>query len=645
MKKILLFLMMTLLLTACEKGMTELNDNSTEKPLKTEASVVTSEDSKNDEEEINNEIKDNPSNEAEKNVIEEKISNMTLEDKIEQMIIVDYSLVARGNSGGQDVTKLSSEAAKVITNHNFAGIILFKDNASGTKQVLELTSDIQKAATSADSKHKIPLFIGIDQEGGWITRLSTGTSMPGNMALGAINDYETAKEYSTIIGEELNALGINLDFAPVLDVNSNPNNPIIGVRSFSSNTEIVSKMGEAFIEGLQSQKIASTIKHFPGHGDTATDSHTGLPLINKSYEDIKSLELIPFKAGIDKGADMIMTAHIVYPQIETTKYISKKTKEEISLPATLSKTILTDILRNDLGFEGIIVTDALNMSAVAEHFDKKDVAKYALNAGVDILLMPVSLISNSGSVDDYVKMVADLVRSGEIPEENINQSVRRILKQKQKMGLLNDTDFGFTEEKITDAANIVGSKQHHDKELEIAKKAITLVKGEEILPISKDEKVLFLNGYKNEKNNMEYAVQILKNQGILDDSFDYEISNYEGKKYSDLKGSVNKASLIVVTTNFDNKKTGNDQVDLVKIVIAEAHKEGKKVIILSCMLPYDVAKYQDADAVLCAYGDKAITELPIVYNGETKTFGANMTAGIIKLFDGEEFVASLPVEI
>ena len=635
MKKLIYFLLIALVLTACNSE-TNIIDN--------DSGVIV--DNKS-----GNTIISGETQEDKVDMILEKMEKMTLKDKIEQMLILDYSLVPYSKEGDADATKLSSAVKEIIENHNFGGIILFRDNLVGTEQTFNLIKDIQESATTNNNTHKIPLFIAVDQEGGRVTRLSTGTSMPGNMALGAINDYATTKEYASVIGKELYSLGFNVDFAPVLDVNNNPSNPIIGVRSFSSDPNRVAKMGEAFIEGLQSEKIASTLKHFPGHGDTATDSHTGLPLINKSYEDIKSLELIPFKAGIDKGADMIMTAHIVYPQIETTKYISKKTGEEISLPATLSKTILTDILRNDLGFEGIIVTDALNMSAIAEHFDKKDAAKFALNAGVDILLMPVSLLNNDGNINDYVDMIAELVNNGEVDEKSIDESVYRILKLKEKMGILEENTIKFTNDDLGRALKTVGSKENHDKELRISRNAITLYKGAEMLPLDKNEKVLFMTSFANDKNSIEYGIQVLKEERILDESFDYEVVSFEKKEFSSFTNKISSASTVVITSDatsvnsFNSKLEAGWQARFIDSAIEEIHKQGKKVVVVSCMLPYDSAKYSEADAVVCAYGDRVIPELPIVYNGETKTFGVNVASAIIKLYSDEGFKATMPVDL
>ena len=584
------------------------------------------------------------------------IEKMSLKDKIEQMIIFEYVGTINEN-GEKNYRSLSDEGRKFIEDHNFGGVIFFKYNITGTEQILKFNCDLQSAATSQNSKHKIPLFIAADQEGGRVNRLTTGTTMPGNMALGAINDYDTTKEYASIMAEELSVLGFNVDFAPVIDVNNNPNNPVINTRSFSSNPYRVARMGEAFIDGLHSQNISSSLKHFPGHGDTEVDSHTGLPSINKSLEELKLLELVPFEDCINYGADMVMTAHIEYPKIETNTYHSISTGEEVHLPATLSKTILTDILRDELGFEGLIVTDALQMSAITEHFDAKDVAKLAINAGANILLMPPYYMLNmlGKDIDDYVSMICNLVESGEVSEGLINDSVYRILSLKLKRGILKKEGNNFSENfesKLTYAKSTVGSKEHHDKEFEIAKSAITLYKGEDILPLNGNSgKVVFALSNENGTNSILYAIELLKKNGILNDSFEYEIVSFEKQEPDSLKDKLVDGSIYIITSNttkradFDINNEDGWQGRSIDYIIEEVHNRGKKAILVSCTLPYDITRYDDADAIICTYGNAVISELPIVYNGETLTFGSNISAGIYKLFSGEKFTASLPVDI
>ena len=213
------------------------------------------------------------------------------------------------------------------------------------------------------------------------------------MALAATGNPEYARTMASIYGRELGLVGVNTDFAPVMDINNNPNNPVIGVRSFGDSPETVAEYGIPFMEGLHDQGTIVTLKHFPGHGNTDTDSHTGFPCIESTYEELKDFELVPFQAAFEAGADMIMTAHIQYPKIETDTYTSISTGEEVYLPATMSHTILTDILRGDMGFDGLVVTDALDMAAICACF----------GMGEPTGKVPVSL----PEIDDNYKLIVN----------------------------------------------------------------------------------------------------------------------------------------------------------------------------------------------------------------------------------------------
>ncbi|PNB77300.1 hypothetical protein C1X30_29235, partial [Pseudomonas sp. FW305-BF6] len=201
---------------------------------------------------------------------------------------------------------MNDEVGSIIQKYHLGGVILFAENVVGTEQTARLTDGLQKASP------KLPLLITIDQEGGIVTRLQTGTNLPGIMALGATRSEKYAYQTGEIIGKELSSLGINVNFGPSLDANNNAGNPVIGVRSYSSNPELVSKLGTQTIKGLQSQNIAATVKHFPGHGDTGTDSHYGLPIVTHDKERLRSVELAPFQKAIDEGVDMVMTAHVQF---------------------------------------------------------------------------------------------------------------------------------------------------------------------------------------------------------------------------------------------------------------------------------------------------------------------------------------------
>ena len=322
------------------------------------------------------------------------LSSMTTEDKIAQMIMpaFRYSTDEEGNQ--TNVTEITDDISECLNKHGFSGVILFGQNISDNAQTTRLVDQLQKA--NAKNSSHTQLLISTDQEGGTVTRLAHGTTMMGNMALGAINDTEVTKEVATVIGSECTALGINVDFAPDVDVNNNPANPVIGVRSFSDDPQLVAKHGSEFVKAMNDTGVVSTLKHFPGHGDTDTDSHTGLPMVDKSYEQLEQNELVPFKACIEAGSQMIMTAHIQYPQIEKDTYTSVFDGEQIYIPATLSDDIITGVLREKLGYNGVVITDAFEMAAIAKHFDKYDAAKLAIGAGVDILLMPVDTTSKAG---------------------------------------------------------------------------------------------------------------------------------------------------------------------------------------------------------------------------------------------------------
>ena len=459
-----------------------------------------------------------------------------------------------------------------------------------------------------------------------------------------------------MIAEELSAVGINVDFAPVLDVNNNPDNPIINLRSFSSDPDIVSTMGTGYILGLMNNNIIGSLKHFPGHGDTSTDSHTGFPIINKSYSELNSCEFVPFRAAASAGADMVMTAHIQYPQIETNTYTSITSGEQVYLPATLSKTILTDILRDDIGFNGVIVTDALEMDAVAKNFDKYDTAEYAINAGVDMLLMPVDPSSHNGiaELETYIDKIEEKVENNVISENRINESAERIVELKLKRNVWDyEKD---VEAKVAKALSIVGSYEHHEKELEITNKAMTLIKNDDnTLPLAMEEndKVLFFYVNDNADKSFSFAFDRLKNKGIVPESASVEFIQYNKsddpvESYAD---KIKDAKAVIIASDnwgkgeFDPATSSGSESKFNDDLTALTHSLGKKIIVVSLMYPYDAARFTDADAFLVAYGRKMMSDIPTNYNGEVKAYGPNLISAIITVFGGNTPTGKLPVDI
>ena len=261
--------------------------------------------------------------------------------KLEQLLVLSIQTF-----NGQPFTSMNEEVAPFFDSHAFGGFILFDSNIGSISEAAVLTDDLQRHTLTDNA---VPMLIAIDQEGGFLTRLKYGTVTPGNMALGASGNASLAKASASILGKELSAVGINTDFAPDADINNQPANPVIGLRSFSDDPALTAEMVGAYIQGLDEAGVVSCAKHFPGHGNTTTDSHTGLPVVNSTKDELETMELVPFHQAVDQNVDMIMSAHICFPEIEKDTYISKLDGSEITLPSTLSDDLIQGILRQELG--------------------------------------------------------------------------------------------------------------------------------------------------------------------------------------------------------------------------------------------------------------------------------------------------------
>lgn len=328
-----------------------------------------------------------------KDKIDVILENMSLEEKISQMLILEY-----------DSDYVDDNLKNFLNTTSPGGFILMKDNITTFDKTRQFVSDLK-------SNSKYPLIISIDEEGGSVQRLkylidASPTNIPFMYNVGLTNNSDLAYNVGKVIAEEVRTVGVNVDFAPVLDIYSNPNNTVIGKRSFGSNADLVSNMGINFTKGLEDNGVISVYKHFPGHGDTDTDSHVSLPIINKSVDDLKKIELVPFSKAIKNGAKMIMIGHMALPLVTND-----------NTPASLSKEII-DILKNDLNYEGLIVTDALNMGALTNNYSNEEVYIKAIEAGNDLLLIPSDGINTINIIKDKVS------------ENRINESVRKILKFK-----------------------------------------------------------------------------------------------------------------------------------------------------------------------------------------------------------------------
>ena len=383
--------------------------------------------------------------------IDTMIAEMTIEEKVGQLIMVGFE-------GTQ-----ANETIKTHIRERFVGgVVLFSRNIETPQQTAELTNQLQRLAGA--TVRQIPLFIGIDQEGGWVIRLKEGaTVLPGNMALGATDSTALAERAGEITAVELAAVGVNLNFAPVMDVNNNLDNPVIGRRSFGESPELVSRLGVPYIRGLQRKGVLATAKHFPGHGDTTVDSHFDLPTVSHNRERIHTLELQPFRAAIDADVDAIMTAHIVYPAFDPDR------------PATLSPTILTDLLRKELSFDGLLITDDMEMKAIDDRYRSGEAAVMAVEAGADIVMV---LWTPAKQIEVFDALLS-AVKSGRITQARLDQSVERILKSKEGAAF----DRRFVDPDAV--GRTVGGEAHRKLAQIIASRAITVVGDRDnLLPIT-----------------------------------------------------------------------------------------------------------------------------------------------------------------
>lgn len=577
--------------------------------------------------------------------VDEILNNMTLQQKVEQMLMPDFrDWTTTGEGTAPDFTEMNDQVAKVLQDHDFGGVILFADNVKTTEQSFNLVQALQ-AENLKGKQAPIPMLIGIDQEGGIVYRLGSGSALPGNMAVGATGDPAYAKRAGAIIGRELSALGINTNFAPAVDVNNNPNNPVIGMRSFGDDPHKVAEFGVAMIEGMNSSNVITSAKHFPGHGDTATDSHTGLPVVDKSYEELKQMELIPFQAAMDAGTDMFMVAHIAYPQVDPTQ------KNGNYIPATVSKKFLTEIVRGDMGYDGVLITDAMNMQGLAGMYGQSEACIESIKAGIDILLMPC-VLDRVSSVDNLDQIIADIlaaVESGEIAESRINEAVTRILTLKEKRGVLDYNPDNYT---LENALATVGSAQHRQEEREISAAGVTVVKNENnTLPLrtKQGDKVLLIGAYSNETPGLELGFRRAQAAGLLE-GVAYESLIYtkaDEATQAEIQAKIAESDHVIVISEqrtAANMKPGDNWLrDIPEMIVDTAHAQGKTSVVMSISSPYDVQFYNSADAIMAVYGNKGMDPTEALV--PDAAFGPNIPAGVEVAFGVFGAQGTLPVNI
>ncbi|MFE2596735.1 glycoside hydrolase family 3 protein [Streptomyces sp. NPDC059396] len=513
------------------------------------------------------------------------ISRMSLEEKVGQLFVMRVYGHSATAPDQADIDANLAEigvrtAAELISTYHVGGIIYFAwaHNTRDPRQIADLSNGIQKAGLAQDTP--VPLLIATDQEHGIVARVGKpATLMPGAMALGASRSHADAREAARIAGAELAAMGINQNYAPDADVNVNPANPVIGVRSFGADPQAVAGMVAAQVTGYQSAGIATAAKHFPGHGDTKDDSHYSLPTIHHTREQWTELDAPPFRAAINAGVASIMTAHIVVPALDPSED-----------PATLSRPIVTGILREQLGYKGVVVTDALGMEGVRQKYGDARVPVLALKAGVDQLLNPPDLRLAWNAVLTAVK-------DGEISEARIEESILRILELKERLGLFRDATVS-----TRDLDRTVGTRAHLAAADRIAEHTTTLLVNEKgLLPLSprRKENLLVVGADPASPSGTTgppttVLAKALTELGFTATALSTGTAPSAAQIEAAVAGARGKDAVIVATYNVS---ATSSQRTLVSALAAT----GVPVVTVAIRNPYDIARLSGVMASLAIY--------------------------------------------
>jgi beta-N-acetylhexosaminidase len=520
------------------------------------------------------------------------LRHMTLAQKVGQLFVIEVA--GREATSVGDTAKATNQRlygvdtpAQAIAKYQPGGVIYYTtrnndDNIGDPAQVARLSNGLQGAAL-AQPAH-VPLQISVDQEGGALVARfgAPATQMPGNMALGAGRSASDARRSAEVIGSELAAVGVTQDYAPVSDVNVNPNNPVIGIRSIGGDPGLVSSLASAQVTGYHAGGVSAVAKHFPGHGDTGVDSHFGLPQVTHTLAQFEAIDLPPFRADIAAGVDTIMTAHVVFPAVDPS-----------GAPATMSHKILTGVLRDELGFDGLIVTDALDMAGATATYPPDVAPVQALLAGADQLLVPPQM-------DTAYAAVLGAVRDGTISRHRLDESVYRILMHKYQRGIFRDP---FVSPAV--ATRVMGAPRHLADAQAITDRTTTLVKNDAgVLPLAPGPRRVLVAGWG--VGTTQALAGALAARGATPQVLESGTTP-SATAVGNAVAAAQGADLVVVSTNNAyavDATTGQPtasaaaQTRLVRALLGT----GRPVVVAAMRNPYDVASFPEAPTVLDTYG-------------------------------------------
>jgi beta-N-acetylhexosaminidase len=479
----------------------------------------------------------------------------------------------------------SAGIKELIRQNHVGGIILFSRNMGTKEEIIKLNQELQKEAKEAG--HPYPLFICVDQEHGVVRRLEGGTTVfPGAMVLGATGDPNVAYDTALATAKELKALGFNWNFAPSVDINNNPFNPIIGTRSYSDDASIVSTFGIAAMKGMQAAGVITSLKHFPGHGDTTFDSHVDLPIVPHNMERLVEIEFKPFQEGIEAGADSIMSAHVCFPSIE----------ERINCPATLSSSAMTGILREQMRFDGVVISDNMEMNAISSTIGTARGAVEAIKAGVDMII-----VSHQADVQlEVIHAVSEAVKQVEISKDRFEEALDRVTKLKTKYLSWGDDSYTAS---LQERISVIGCPPHQEMAEEAFRKGITIVKNEgNLLPLNRNQGNRALVVYPeliywmlDEKKDSVYewgdAVREIDPHAVT-----MKINNPPtDAEIEHVLDQAKSFDTIIVGTVTSSPCTQQQNM------VQRLYEQGKKLVIVAMRSPYDLAYFPKIPVYIAAY--------------------------------------------
>jgi beta-N-acetylhexosaminidase len=511
--------------------------------------------------------------------VERTLGEMTRDEKVGQLFLLAFE--------AQNI-----DAAQMLFERYFVGgSYLSNDNLPDPLAAAAMTARIQGFASN--TRLGVPVLLGADQEGAWQVMYPGSCPGPGNMALGATGDPEQARAMYRVIGEEVRAVGLHATFGPCADCNSNPANAIIGMRSFGQPPELVARMTEAAVAGVLETGAIPTLKHYPGHGDTTLDSHRGLPTVDRSRDELFEIDLLPFARGVAAGAPQVMTAHNLFPALDPER------------PATLSPVILEEVLRGELGFEGAVISDSMNMHSMRTVYDPLVAATQAINAGVDILMLAEEHYDHDeGYLERQVALiegVREAVRDGHISETRLDEAVGRVLRLK--------ADFMGGEL----APEQVGSDEHRGVELRAARAAVTILRGTtDLLPVSSAEPPTLVNTTRREAYDILGSTRgIGPNQ--TDAAFDLLVEAVRKRAPEArvvtaedvLMGNIPGADGLLIAVTENHPLPGVDfDVRMRDNIIGTLRSGGDRVLVVALRDPYELAEMPAVEDYLCSFGPR-----------------------------------------